>query len=336
MTHRILTVGRSVLGSPHGVLGVGLGASLLWASWPTWGTMAERWSTDPRYAHGYLVPAFALVLLWLRRDRLAGAEPRPSWWGLPLIAVGAALQLAGAYFFYRWFEAVAILPALAGLCVLLGGRVALRWAWPAIGFLVFMLPLPYRLEMALGLPLQRIATLASTYALQTLGFPAVAEGNVIQLDRGPIGVIEACNGLGMLFTFFAMSTGVALVIRRPWLDRLVVIASAVPIALVANVTRITVTGMLHELVGSETANIVFHDLAGWLMMPLALGLLTLELDLLARLLEAPDPEAAPVPIAAVGREAPRRAPRERDAQDRPREEKGRKPSDAIKRALRTP
>ena len=70
-----------------------------------------------------------------------------------------------------------------------------------------------------------------------------------------------------------------------------IVLSAVPIALVANTSRITVTGILHELIGSKAAHVVFHDLAGLLMMPLALGLLVAELGILDRLLIAPDPAA---------------------------------------------
>jgi exosortase len=287
---------------PMVVLAGLLGMGVLWAYWPTLREMAKRWSTDPRYAHGYLVPAFALVLLWLRRDQLAALAPRPSCWGgLALIGAALALRLAGAYFYLGWFEAVSLLPALAGLCVLVWGWGSLRWSWPAIAFLVFMLPLPFRLEGALAYPLQRVATKVSTYALETLGFPAVAEGNVIHMEDVEIGVVEACSGLSMLFTFFAMATGVVLVIRRPWLDKILIVASAIPIALIVNMTRITVTGVLHETVGSRLAELVFHDLAGWLMMPMALGLLWLELELLARLLVEPAPPAAALkPIGLVG------------------------------------
>src|SRR5205085_3020112 len=140
-------------------------------------------------------------------------------------------------------------PVLAGTCVCLGGRPALWWAWPAIAFLMFMLPLPYRAELALSHPLQSFATFCSTYSLQTLGFAAVSEGNVIILDNTRIGVVEACNGLGMLVTFFAMTTGTVLIVRRSLIEMLVIIVSAVPIALIANVTRITGTSILHVLVG---------------------------------------------------------------------------------------
>jgi exosortase len=266
--------------------------------------MVHRWSTDPRYAHGYLVPVFALALLWLRRDRLESLTPGPNWAGLLLIAAALALRLTGAYFYVGWIEGASLLPALAGLCVLVGGWRSLRWSWPAIAFLVFMLPLPFRVEGALAHSLQRVATKVSTYALQTLGYPAVAEGNVIELDDVEIGVVEACSGLSMVFTSFAIATGMVLVIRRPWLDKVLIVASAIPVALIVNVMRITVTGVLHETVGSRWANLVGHDLVGWLMMPIAVVLLSLELELLTRLLveRAPAIEAVPVDLPGATRD----------------------------------
>ena len=263
-----------------------LGLCLCWTTWPVWKAMADRWSTDPRYAHGYLVPIFAGVLLWLRRDRLVGLDPRSGWWGVPLILVGLGLQMAGAYFFYEWFEAVALLPMAAGVCVLFLGVRSLRWSWPAIAFLTFMLPLPYRIEGSMSNPLQRVGTKISTYALQTLGLRAVAEGNVIVIDEIRIGVVEACSGLGMIFTFVAMSAGVAIVSTRPLMDRLVILASAVPISIAVNVLRITATAVAHQVSGSTAAGMIFHDFAGWLMMPVGLAFLWLELLLLSRLLIA--------------------------------------------------
>src|SRR5581483_4191267 len=121
-----------------------------------------------------------------------------SWAALPWLLAAAALRLAGAAFYVDWFDAVSLLPCLAGLCVLLGGPAALKWAGPSVAFLVFMLPLPYTAEVALARPLQSLATATSTYALQTLGVPALAEGNVIVIGQYRLGVVEACSGLGML------------------------------------------------------------------------------------------------------------------------------------------
>lgn len=268
-----------------------LGGCLLWSLWPVLGTMAGRWSGGPRYSHGYFVPIFALALLWMRRSRLEGVTPRPSTWGLAFLALGAATQLVGGYFRINSIEGWALFPYLAGLCVLLGGWPVLRWAWPSIAFLFFMIPLPSRLEMALGRPLQTIATVASTYALQTLGFMAFSEGNVIQLNEARIGVVEACSGLSMLITFIALATAAALVVKRPLLDKIVLVLSSIPVALLANVARITATGMLHDLVGSEVANRFYHDLADWLMIPLALLLYWFEIWLLSHILVEKAPQA---------------------------------------------
>jgi exosortase len=274
--------------------------ALAWAYAPTLRDMAERWSQDPRYSHGYLVPVFALFVLWVRRDRLDRAALRPSWAGLVLLAAGVLLHLAGGYLFYRWLDALSLLPTVAGACLLCGGPAALRWCWPGVAFLTFMMPLPYQAEVALAHPLQRLATDASAYAMQTLGLPAVAEGNVIFVEELPIGVGEACSGLGMVVTFFALSTAVALVIRRPPRDRVVIFLSAAPVAVLMNVVRVTATGVLFVVAGSHVARVAFHDLAGWLMMPAALGLLWLELVFLEHLF-LPSVRPGPVPVA---REAP--------------------------------
>jgi exosortase len=280
---------------------------LLWAYWPTFARMVEYWASDPQYSHGFLVPVFALVVLWARREQLDSEKLTASWWGVPFLLVGVLLWLGGAIIFLESAEAFSLLPTLAGLCLLLGGWAALRWAWPAIAFLAFMLPLPFQVDQFLAQPLRRVATTASTYLLQLFGFPALAEGNVILIGELRLGVVEACSGLGMLVTFFALSTAVALVIRREVTDRAVLVLSAMPVALIVNILRITATAAAHATLRSEAANGWLHDLSGWLMMPLALGLLGLELAYLDRLFR---PEVSrPLPLDLSGKAAPLPYPR---------------------------
>jgi exosortase len=257
----------------------GLGLALAWVYWPTLVDLAGRWQTDARYSHGYVVPLFAVYLLYARRQLMGSS--RGQLFGLVVLLAGLAARFAGTYLFIDWLSAISLLPCLAGAALLLGGWQALRWSWPAIAFLFFMVPLPFRLEIALSGPLQQIGTIASTYVLQTLGFVAFSEGNTIRLDDIHIGVVEACSGLSMLLIFFALSVAIVLVTQRTWQENVIIILSAIPIALVANITRITVTGILHQVAGHELAELVFHDLAGWLMMVLALVLLWLELRVLS-------------------------------------------------------
>jgi exosortase len=187
-----------------------------------------------------------LALLWIRRDRGTALKSSPNWWGLPLVALGLGLRYVGASIYFDWLEAVSLLPVLAGFALLLGGTSGWRWCWPSIAFLFFMVPLPYSLEQALREPLRRIGTHAGTYVLQTLGFAAISEGNVIVIEDTRVGVEEACSGLRMLMIFFALSTAVALLSKRVLWERVLIVLSAVPIALVANITRISATAILHR------------------------------------------------------------------------------------------
>ena len=270
--------------SPLALSILGSTAVVVWSYWTTLVEVAGRWYSDPQYSHGFLVPLFTLYLLWLRRNHLAAGDFAARWWGVGLVGVGVAMRLAGHLLFQSALENGSLIVCLLGLAAAAGGRRGLRWAAPAILFLAFMLPLPHRVQTALGGTLQRVATVSSTYALQTLGVPAVAEGNVILLSDSRLGVVEACNGLSMLMTFFALATAVAILAPRSLFEKLVIVVSAIPIAVFANVIRITVTGLLTEASQGELARVVFHDLAGWLMMPLALGMLLLELWILGRTL----------------------------------------------------
>jgi exosortase len=238
---------------------------------------------------------------------------------VPLLALGLALRLFGTFWHFISLDAISIVPTVAGLTLLLGGRAGWRWAWPGVLFLAFMIPLPFSVAGAMSGPLQRLATVSSTFVMQTLGMPALAEGNVIRLNDHEIGIVEACSGLRMLVVFIALATAVTLVIRRHWIDRVLILASAVPIALLSNMIRVTVTGIMYEAGYSEMASHFFHDVAGWLMMPLALGMLGLELKVLSWLfVEAP---AAPARQAAPRPTRARPAPRTRRPAARPAEKR---------------
>ena len=254
----------------------------VWAYGSTLTDIVERWNSDPQYSHGWLVPIFAIYLLYRRRSVVSHEEFVPRWWGLGVVALAMAARAGSVFLYQPWLDAGSLIIALAGVVCTMGGRVGWRWAWPAILFLSFMIPLPYRLQFVLGSKLQAIATYASTYLLQTLGVPALSEGNIILLTKERLGVVEACSGLSMLVTFFALAIGFALVIGRHWLYSVAMVLAAAPIAVLANVIRITVTGVLYEANQNKMAQVVFHDVAGWLMMPLGVSFLALLMFFLDR------------------------------------------------------
>jgi exosortase len=279
------------------VIGCGLGACVLWAYFPTLASLAQRWSSEPQYSHGYLVPVFALVVLWQRWRLAPPTGARASVWGLALLAAAGLVRLIAALLSIESVDGISFLICLLGLAVLFGGLPALRLCWPAVLYLAFMLPLPYRVDSALSQPLQWLAVQLSTYTLQTLGLPALSEGNIIVIGDLKLFVLEACNGLGMLIAFFALAGAMALLLQRPLWERIVLFLSAAPIGVLVNLIRITVTSLLFCWLGegSETAKALSHDAAGWVMMPLALLLLWLEWKLLSRLFIKPE-ATGPVPV----------------------------------------
>ncbi len=258
-------------------------ALLLWAYYPTLVVFAHKWLHDPQYSHGPLVPLFAAYLLWRSRQQLPETKAPAVGAGLLLVGVASGLRwLAGQLLLYQ-LDALSLLLVLAGLCLLAGGWPLLRWAAPAIGFLVFMIPLPYELERNVGQPLKAAATIGSTFLLQTLGFPALREGNLIVIDEVRLGVVDACSGLKMLMTFAAFSVGAALLIERTRLEKALIICGIVPIAVLANILRIAATGISHVYVRDPQVLEFLHDFHGWLMMPIGLALLGVELWILRNL-----------------------------------------------------
>jgi exosortase len=156
-----------------------------------------------------------------------------------------------------------------------------------------MIPFPGFVESGLIRHLRPIATVASTNVLQTLGFFAQREGNVIVLSSTELGVAEACSGLGMLSVFVALTVAACLVVSRPLWQKFVIVLSSIPIAVLCNIVRISATGVMCEIGDADFAKNQFHDGAGWAMMPLALGLLLVELKLLDFVYELNPDEAKP-------------------------------------------
>lgn len=256
--------------------------------------MYDVWTNNPDNSHGLLVPIFAIVLLWTRRAMRPLEHARVSWvafcLGVLLICGATAMNCFAIYTRVNVIGGASVIPFVAGICLCYGGWAAARWAWPSVLFLVFMVPLPKQIGTQLGSTLQHIATISSTFLMQLLGMPAVAEGNVIFLTHNSLGVAEACSGIRMLMSFFALTTALCFMIERAAWEKALIWISAPVIAVVANVLRITATGIAYEFGSEHLAELIFHDLAGWLMMPVGLLLLWIELFLLARLFPLVDEE----------------------------------------------
>ena len=244
---------------------------------------SAAWS-DGLYSHGWIVPLFALALLWMRWQPFGPVPAHERWIGVLLVAVGLSARLWAAEYGHTPVDQLSLLPAIFGIFMMVGGFHVIRWAWPALGFLVFMFPLPNMIERPVLGGLQKFASICSTFVLQTLGMAAFRQGNLISIPGSELNIAEACSGLRMGTIFGAMAVFMIFIIERPWWDKFVILLSAIPIAVLVNIIRITVTGLLYWLwPENQIAHKLGHDWAGYFMMPLALGFLWLELQILERL-----------------------------------------------------
>jgi len=165
-----------------------LAVAFVWINWSSYGTFYSAWSMAD-YQHGPLVPVFSLFLLWWRRDMLLPFAGRGSWWGLAFLALWAWMRVAAVYFNFGSLPEMSMLPFFAGLALFVGGWQAFRWAWPAIVFLLFMLPLPGDVQSALSFQLQAIC-----HAFERLYHPDAGDSVCCDWERDSIDRQAAGSG----------------------------------------------------------------------------------------------------------------------------------------------
>ncbi len=275
--------------------------AVAWVCWPSLVRMESTWTSLPQYSHGYLVPLFAAYLLWHRRAELVDEGLSASLWGLPWIGVGLAMKWAGTAFFVDFVDDIAIIVLLWGALLTAGGGRGLSWGWQGVMFLAFMVPLPFRLETELQQSLLHFATSASTYSLQTLGYPAFSDGNLIHLPASKLGVLDACSGLRMGIVCTAMAVLAAMVSTAPGPQRVLIFLSGIPLALLTNILRITAMGVASEHYGQDAAERMFHDASGYVMIVLAVIGLVLEYRLLTWIYDIPEDDEHRKPMFAQQR-----------------------------------
>jgi len=280
---------------------------LIYSYWPGMLNVRSSWS-NPQYQHGWVVPVINLLLLLWRRQPLGIVTDAARLTGLGLLAASFLVRLVCAQYRIVTIDMYTFVPALAGVFLLAGGWGMFRWAWAPIALTIFMYPLPDEAQRYITGPLQTFNTAVAAFLLQTLGFDAFREGNLIRLGQEHVmNVVDACAGLKMLTIFVWLCALVIVAAGLEWWEKLVIGISAIPIAIMANALRITTAGMLYGV--SPRLAEGFHDStpAALLMMGLAVGFILLEMKLLSYVIVSEESVPATVlaktsaPVAAIKR-----------------------------------
>lgn len=275
-----------VSASAFASVGLVIGAAFLWAFWPNLQVLWNVWQHDANYSAGQLVPFAAAYMLYLQRNHFRAARPSLSAIGILLFLAGMVLNLAGAHYLFASLSNLGIVVCANAAALLLLGWPVYRKVWYPMVFLLLMLPLPSRVHDAVMLPLQTLGAQVSATMLEIGGIPVERFGNVLEVSGHRVAVAEACNGLRMAIAFILVTGVVAFVIPRATWQRVVIFLSSLPIALGCNIVRIVLTALLYRAGQAWLAEGIFHDGAGLLMMPLAVGLVLLELRLLQNLADS--------------------------------------------------
>jgi exosortase len=262
--------------------------AFLWSYLPNIKHLWIMWLQNDEYSSGLLVPFIAVYILWLRRNELSRSPAKPAYFiGTIILVTAILLRLFGQLFVYDSAENLSVVLCIAALVLLLFGWQMLKKTATILLFLLLMLPWPNRIQSAIALPLQNWATSSAVFWLELCGFTVIQDGNVIHIGDVTVAVAEACNGLRMITAFFVISGLVALLSRRMWWEKLIVLISSLPIALLCNTIRLSITAMLFTILKGPYWEKLFHDFGGYAMMPLALVIVVAELHLITKLTTPP-------------------------------------------------
>ena len=170
-----------------------------------------------------------------------------------------------------WFKDVGMVIALFGIVALVCGWNVMKIAWFPIAFLVCALPWPGLFYSKLAGPLQQLAAKVAERLLHLIGVGAYQYGTKLFVEdktRGfhTLNVAEACSGLRSLMTFIAIAGAVAFLSFRPLWQKILMVCSAIPIAIFCNTMRVTVQGGFARYGSADWAESFAHGFIGFVMM----------------------------------------------------------------------
>lgn len=236
--------------------------------------LTSDWYNDENYSHGLLVPFIAGYALWQNQNQLRAIIARPMTWIGGGLMVGAVLMLwAGTVGAELFVTRISFLFAIISLILYFGGKDWLKQMMFPLLLLLLAIPIPLLIFNRIAFPLQLIASDYAARVINLIGIPAFREGNVIELAQMKLEVVEACSGIRSLMSLATLAVTYAYFTESKWWRRIALVASVIPIAIVTNAARVTVTGIMAHYRGEEAAQGFQHAFSGWLMFIVAMSLL---------------------------------------------------------------
>lgn len=246
-------------------------AAAIYAGFDQWKDILMIASKDEESSHIFLVIPIAIWLVWIRRVRFRRCPPRTSWFGALLILAGFALiSISLRTAFQAGLHGGAVLMAIGAIITVVGTQVVANF-FPAVAILALLVPIPGNIRLAIAGPLQNATARVTTSMLEMMGFYVERSGNLVNINDMPVAVAEACNGMRMVFALLLVAYAFAFTVPLRNSVRLMVLLLSPVAAIICNVLRLAPTVIMYgnqERLPEGWPD-GFHDIAGWLMLPLA-------------------------------------------------------------------
>jgi len=278
--------------------GLAISFAIIFAYATVLAKLLHDWWTDENYSHGLLIPFIIGYILWTQREKLARAQVHPSvLLGGTAVVLGLFALWAGVAGAELYTQRLSLILLLAGTVVYFWGLTLLRLLLVPFALLLLAMPIPAIVFNKIAFPLQLFASKCAVWSMSMLGMPVLRQGNIIELKPlNSIGtkkleVVEACSGIRSLMTLVTLAVVFAYFSHSPsgdgpgsgkrfgflrnyWFWRaVIIILSAVPIAILTNAFRVSGTGVLAHYYGTAVADGFFHSFSGWVVYIVAFILL---------------------------------------------------------------
>ena len=243
--------------------------------------MIMRWSdstfTLGEYSHGWIIPIVSGWALWLKRDEI-GRTPKATFWpAAALVAAGLLIHWIGARAQQPRLSLGALLIILWAVPCFLYGRGVGRLLLFPCGYLIFCIPMNF--FDSFSFQLRILATAISTGMLNGAGIEVIRSGSSIHAANGSFAleVADPCSGIRSLLAMTALTAAYAYFIGGSVWKKLILFASAIPLAIAGNIVRVMSIAVVARFAGQEMAIHYYHDYSGYLIFAVAvILLLTLE------------------------------------------------------------
>lgn len=236
---------------------------------PTLQWLVQSWLGNPYYSHGFLVPVIAGYLIWRRRDVVV----KPWDAGLAVVALGVGLHIASMPWRLHLLSAAGLIVVIVGLVLTFVGRQAVeRWTFP-LAFLGTMIPLPF--VERFSPPLEAFVARYATLFVRPLGIAATTIGSQVRLASAAFTVGAPCSGLRSIVALFTLTFLFVYIVRGPWWGKVALVAAALPIAIAANLMRVSSLFFVAENLGAEAGLRYYHTFSSPMLFLLAVAMLLL-------------------------------------------------------------